>query len=483
MRPGHDRALDATNDEGGNGLEGAETSRSLATVVDNSTALLADRAAGMTQLEAAEANNVSRDTVQRIEEDGTDTKGLGGNQEPPKPLVLPDSFAERRRGKVGGDSQDRLTDVSRDTIGLDLIDPDPDQPRQRFDTGALDELVASIRHNGLAVPILLRPSGDRFVIVHGERRWRAFRQLGLSSIPAEVRDLDPEAARWLQLVENITRDDLGPLEEARAYRDALDGGLTQQQLADRIGKTRTYIAQKLRLLNLPAPSTLLLDAGALTEGHARQLLRIRGMYTDSHVIGRTKVTPDSVEAMWSDSPPGSDGRRGLVIDTLRECRPVDWPLCYPFDSTGHPIIEDAAEALWVEIATVGSEYPRWALPAFYYAALTIRGGLSVAALSKAIDGWIEQVHSAIIGIMITGKAMPVDRESSKWSEWWGYRSDLRHAGLLEEHSHISPDDLMYLWAGDPLVPSGCAGTGPYRDDYRQRIERETATQTIAAGAR
>lgn len=163
--------------------------------------------------------------------------------------------------------------MSRD-ISLDLIDVDPEQPRRHFDEGLLGELAASIEANGLIVPILLRPVGERFVIVHGERRFRASQSLGWSTLPAEVRDLDVETARWMALVENIQRADLSPIEEAQAYAAALATGVTQLQLGKRIGKTQSYIAQKLRLLKMAPEVQEALAAGTISEGIARQLLRL-----------------------------------------------------------------------------------------------------------------------------------------------------------------------------------------------------------------
>ena len=164
--------------------------------------------------------------------------------------------------------------MSRDIL-LSLIDPDPDQPRQHFDQAAIDELAQSIAANGLAVPVLVRPvAGERFMLVHGERRWRAVSQLGWQTIPAEVRDLTIDESRWLALVENVQRADLSPLEEARAFRARLDEGLTQAELARRIGKSQSYIAHKVRLLTLPSEVQDAVAARQLSEGHARQLLRL-----------------------------------------------------------------------------------------------------------------------------------------------------------------------------------------------------------------
>lgn len=163
--------------------------------------------------------------------------------------------------------------MSRD-ISLSLIDADPAQPRQYFDEAKIAELAESMQANGLIQPIMVRPVGERFVIVHGERRYRAALSLGWAVIPAEVRELDSEAARWLALVENIQRSDLSPIEEANAYKAMLDTGITQTKLGKRIGKGQSYIATKIRLLELPEKAQHGLVNGLISEGHAKQLLRL-----------------------------------------------------------------------------------------------------------------------------------------------------------------------------------------------------------------
>src|SRR5579884_1315115 len=134
--------------------------------------------------------------------------------------------------------------MSRD-IPVDLIDPDTEQPRKHFDPGALQELADSMDFNGLATPILLRPVGERYVIVAGERRYRAAKLLGWETIPADVRDIRRDDAAWLTLTENLAREDLAPLEEARAYEAALASGITQAELGRRVGRSQSAIAQKL----------------------------------------------------------------------------------------------------------------------------------------------------------------------------------------------------------------------------------------------
>lgn len=147
------------------------------------------------------------------------------------------------------------------------------QPRTQFKPEALQELADSIRVNGILQPILVRTEGQHFVIIAGERRSRAARLAGLTEVPVIVREATAGEAYELALVENIQRQDLDPIEEAQAYRHLVEQvGLTQEQVARRVGKDRATVANALRLLRLPAPMQLLLASGALTAGHARAIL-------------------------------------------------------------------------------------------------------------------------------------------------------------------------------------------------------------------
>lgn len=187
--------------------------------------------------------------------------------------------------------------MSQDIL-LTLIDADPEQPRRFFDPAALAELAQSIGANGQAVPILLRPGADgRYIIVHGERRYRAVQSLGWAAIRAEVRDMTPGEARWLALAENVQRADLTPIEEADAYRAALADGITQTELGRRLGKTQSYIATKLRLLKLPEDVRQAVDAGAITEGHAKQLLRLTGEAQQSELAQRAVAEDWTVQRL------------------------------------------------------------------------------------------------------------------------------------------------------------------------------------------
>jgi len=158
-------------------------------------------------------------------------------------------------------------------IRLSEIEPNPRQPRQDFDPLALEELAQSIRENGVITPITLRKTGETYQIIAGERRWRASRLAGLTEIPAIVLDVDEETAYALALIENLQREDLNPMEEAEGYRRlTAELGLTQEQAALRVGKSRPAVANALRLLTLPDSVALLLREKQLSAGHARALL-------------------------------------------------------------------------------------------------------------------------------------------------------------------------------------------------------------------
>lgn len=158
-------------------------------------------------------------------------------------------------------------------IDVDRIAPNPAQPRQGFDPAALDELAASIREHGMLQPLIVTRDGAGYTLVAGERRWRAARIAGLSTVPALVKEASAAEALELALVENLQRADLSPLEEAGAYRVLTqEHGLTQAQVADRLSRSRVSVANRLRLLSLPPRARALLAQGTLSEGHARALL-------------------------------------------------------------------------------------------------------------------------------------------------------------------------------------------------------------------
>jgi ParB family transcriptional regulator, chromosome partitioning protein len=158
-----------------------------------------------------------------------------------------------------------------------LITPNPRQPRRAFDEDALDELTASISELGVLQPLLVRTSGDGYELIAGERRLRAARRAGLPEVPIVVVDTDEAGSLERALVENIHRSDLNPLEEAAAYRQLMDeGGLTQEALASKLGRSRVSITNALRLLDLSVEIQALLASRRLSAGHGRALLGLQG---------------------------------------------------------------------------------------------------------------------------------------------------------------------------------------------------------------
>ncbi len=162
------------------------------------------------------------------------------------------------------------------SLPIEKLRPGRFQPRRVFDQGAIDDLVESVKEKGILQPILVRPwpdAPDTFEIIAGERRWRAAQAAALHEVPAIVRTLSDREALEVALIENLQRQDLSPLEEAEGYRRLMDDfSHTQEELAKTVGKSRSHVANTMRLLALPAPVKELLDDGSLTAGHARALL-------------------------------------------------------------------------------------------------------------------------------------------------------------------------------------------------------------------
>ena len=157
-------------------------------------------------------------------------------------------------------------------LPIRMVDPNRDQPRRSFDEDALKELAASIAAVGVIQPIIVCPTGERYQIIAGERRYRASRMAGLDEIPAIVRDWDHQRRLEAALIENLQRNDLNAIEEAQGVRNLMDeSGLTQEKVAERLGKSRSAVANLLRLLNLEASVQQLVVDGKLSAGHARAL--------------------------------------------------------------------------------------------------------------------------------------------------------------------------------------------------------------------
>jgi len=160
-------------------------------------------------------------------------------------------------------------------LGIEEIRPDRSQPRRHFDEAHIEELAESIRSKGVLLPLIVRRDSEGYVLVAGERRWRAAQKAGLRELPVMVREVTGKEAFEIALIENIQREDLNPIEEAGAYRRLIEEhGLTQEELAARVGKDRSTVANALRLLRLPEPIQRAVVSGELSMGHARALLAI-----------------------------------------------------------------------------------------------------------------------------------------------------------------------------------------------------------------
>jgi ParB family chromosome partitioning protein len=195
---------------------------------------------------------------------GTDRKrGLGRGLS----ALMSDVADTEAVARAGPSAADRL-------IPIEQISPNPEQPRKRFAVGDLDDLTASIREKGIIQPLIVRAVGaDRYEIVAGERRWRAAQQAQLHELPVIVRDFTDVEVLEVAIIENIQRADLNPIEEAAGYRQLMDRfGHTQEKMADALGKSRSHIANLLRLLNLPEPVLDMVRQGELSAGHARALI-------------------------------------------------------------------------------------------------------------------------------------------------------------------------------------------------------------------
>ncbi len=208
-------------------------------------------------------------------------------------------------------------------LRVDEIVPNPRQPRVGFDEDSLDELAASVAEVGVLQPVVVRRLEDgRFSLIAGERRWRAARRVGLREIPAVIRSADEKGSLTEALIENLQREDLTPLEEAAAFRDLLENhGMSHEQVATAVGKSRPTVSNTLRLLQLPPAIQGMVERGELSAGHARALLGIEDTAYAEHVAARAVAEGWTVRQVEEAARSRTPGERAPA--RVREVRPVE----------------------------------------------------------------------------------------------------------------------------------------------------------------
>src|SRR5665213_107168 len=230
-------------------------------------------------------------------------RGLGAlirEPEPPQPASAPPTASATAATATVLASAPAVTGGPLQ-VDIDLIDPSPFQPRTHFSEPALQELAQSIRSSGIIQPLVVRKLGARFQLIAGERRWRASQRAQLLRVPVVLREVSDEQALELTLVENIQREDLNPIEQARAFDRLMEEfHLTQDDVAARTGKERATVANSVRLLSLEEPLLLLIEEGKITAGHGRALLAVEDRQLRSELAlkaSRGKLTVRQLERL------------------------------------------------------------------------------------------------------------------------------------------------------------------------------------------
>ena len=257
-------------------------------------------------------------------------RGLGALIREPEaaPQVIPPATSDRQPQRAVAPAQ--IATGGPLQIDIDLIDPSPFQPRTRFSESGLEELAQSIRASGIIQPLLVRKIASRYQLIAGERRWRASQRAQLLRVPVVVREVSDEQALELTLVENIQREDLNPIEQARAFDRLMEEfHLTQDEVASRTGKDRATVANSIRLLALEQPLVDWIEEGKITAGHGRALLAVedRTLRNDLALkASRGKLTVRQLERMATRRARGAASKRRRKKTTIRIAR-QRWTNC------------------------------------------------------------------------------------------------------------------------------------------------------------
>jgi ParB family chromosome partitioning protein len=262
-------------------------------------------------------------------------------------------------------------------LPVELIVPNPNQPRRRFDEQALEALAGSLGERGVLQPVLVRPRpGGTYELVAGERRWRAAQLAGLSEIPALVRQRDDATTLELALIENMAREDLSPIEEARACAALVEElGLTREQVGKRVGRSRVAVSNLLRLLDLPDEAIELLEDGHLSEGHGRAVL-----LAEDHGVRRS-LAREAAREGWTVRVLEAAARRANEESGKRKK-----PVAASGDSTHPDQLEASAEIARVLEQTLGMEVRVRPTKEGYRAELTFEGQEGAAELARRLGG-------------------------------------------------------------------------------------------------
>ncbi|MDW3180529.1 ParB/RepB/Spo0J family partition protein [Roseobacter sp.] len=233
--------------------------------------------------------------------------------------LMSDVAETEKAASAGPSAAERL-------IPIEQIAPNPDQPRKRFAEGDLDDLAASIREKGVIQPLIVRAVGDdRYEIVAGERRWRASQMAKLHELPVVVRDFTDVEVLEVAIIENIQRADLNPIEEAAGYRQLMDRfGHTQEKMAEALGKSRSHIANLLRLLNLPEAVLEMVRKGELSSGHARALIPADDPLKLAQMIVKGGLSVRAAEALVKKQAAGGEDSFGAPeAKPMKEAKDAD----------------------------------------------------------------------------------------------------------------------------------------------------------------
>ncbi len=314
-------------------------------------------------------------------------------------------------------------------IKIDLIDPDPKQPRKNFTN--INELAASIKEKGLLEPITLRPAGERYIIVIGERRFKAAQLAGLTEIEANIKDISEDEAFEIAIIENVQRQDLTAIEEARAFQQLQAQGMTQAAIAQTIGKGQSYIAHKLRLLKLPEFLTYYVDKNLITENHIRQIMKLKDIYPPGLKREMAKgLRPESVKG---------EEEASLLLTQLRP--------------EGKVILLKAQQAQ-VEALKLFADYvlkhnykvDQWYVAGLWWASMAAIIPLNVADLTTGIKAWQERYYDAINMFHLYYKKLDNIRPEQQ-QEYWGFWEDLKHSGSLTlDHKDFKTEEAVKWWA-------------------------------------